>query len=423
MILVFNGTTQTWSQPSGVSLEKFIGLSSQKKCFEGVEKQVMEGALYAWTNQVEHNVVHISRDSGLSFHNISIPAISGLHNISIKHIEIHCLVPVATFLLHGTNSENQQKGFFLQYNLAEDAWKKHEVSCCLDPPVSFFFNPPSTQFVFVWNEKSLAFGRVNETGSSFKLKRQENQTEFELDANETIVSVTTGGNGDFVVVSSSRRMFYGRAYLGYLVEIHSGEDISSSWTIMFDMLGSLLLIYIEGFTTSITPELHFMDKGDEIKIWAELIYQRSTPNHIKLEISNSDMLQISTEDSIQHYHGIVTQNMTFTFKYELRNGTSNLKGPYKSASLSIQLNPAVVELTCQNNNQVENQDGAVPCHLTAAMDENFKLIVDLYEGGRFVQEVHDDYIVQEETGRIDFGLDVYKKLKDGQKWQSISLET
>ena len=26
-----------------------------------------------------------------------------------------------------------------------------------------------------------------------------------------------------------------------------------------------------------------------------------------------------------------------------------------------------------------------------------------YEGGRFVQEVHDDYIVQEETGRIDFG--------------------
>ena len=30
------------------------------------------------------------------------------------------------------------------------------------------------------------------TGSRFKLKRQENQTEFELDANETIVSVTTG---------------------------------------------------------------------------------------------------------------------------------------------------------------------------------------------------------------------------------------
>jgi len=212
------------------------------------------------------------------------------------------------------------------------------------------------------------------------------------------------------------------------------------------------------FTTSITPELHFMDKGDEIKIWAELIYQRSTPNHIKLEISNSDMLQISTEDSIQHYHGIVTQNMTFTFKYELRNGTSNLKGPYKSASLSIQLNPAVVELTCQNNNQalhinvgcppakrivirncteasdedplpllsqVENQDGAVPCHLTAAMDENFKLIVDLYEGGRFVQEVHDDYIVQEETGRIDFGyiatMSEVGCLQEAQRWAKMAI--
>ena len=56
----------------------------------------------------------------------------------------------------------------MQYNLAEDAWEKHEVSCCLDPPVSFFVNPPSTQFVFVWNEKSLAFGRVNETGAVAK---------------------------------------------------------------------------------------------------------------------------------------------------------------------------------------------------------------------------------------------------------------
>ena len=27
-----------------------------------------------------------------------------------------------------------------------------------------------------------------------------------------------------------------------------------------------------------------MDKGDEIKIWAELIYQRSTPNHIKVSL-------------------------------------------------------------------------------------------------------------------------------------------
>ena len=35
-------------------------------------------------------------------------------------------------------------------------------------------------------------------------------------------------------------------------QVHSGEDISSSWTIMFDMLGSLLLIYIEGFVIIFT---------------------------------------------------------------------------------------------------------------------------------------------------------------------------
>ena len=35
--------------------------------------------------------------------------------------------------------------------------------------------------------------------------------------------------------------------------------------------------------------------------------------------------------------------------------------------------------------------------------KNHYCLINSYEGGRFVQEVHEDYIVQEETGRIDFG--------------------
>ena len=46
----------------------------------------------------------------------------------------------------------------------EDEWKEHEVSCCMEPTESFVFNPPSTQFVLIWSQKSFAFGRLIEKG-------------------------------------------------------------------------------------------------------------------------------------------------------------------------------------------------------------------------------------------------------------------
>ena len=32
------------------------------------------------------------------------------------------------------------------------------------PPVSFTFAPPSSQFVVIWSQKTIAFGRLDETG-------------------------------------------------------------------------------------------------------------------------------------------------------------------------------------------------------------------------------------------------------------------
>ena len=32
------------------------------------------------------------------------------------------------------------------------------------PPVSFTFAPPSSQFVVVWSQKTITFGRLDETG-------------------------------------------------------------------------------------------------------------------------------------------------------------------------------------------------------------------------------------------------------------------
>lgn len=59
------------------------------------------------------------------------------------------------------------------------------------------------------------------------------------------------------------------------------RQVSYIFNLFYNLFQSLQYLR---FTTSITPELHFMDKGDEIKIWAELIYHRSTPNHIKVSL-------------------------------------------------------------------------------------------------------------------------------------------
>ncbi|RMX37396.1 hypothetical protein pdam_00013816, partial [Pocillopora damicornis] len=287
------------------------------------------------------------------------------------------------------------------------------------PPSHFSFIPPSTQYLIAWGQKLFAFGRLNGTGSVFKVKRQGHLSDFVLNVNETIVSLITGGNGDFAVQLSNKRLFYGRAFVEHVVEIFPGEDTSSNFTVMFDIFSSLLLITSNGgivktrklplanevlnavfpqkscpylkFTTSVSPELYFMDKGDETKVWAVLIYPRTEPNDVRLEISSVDVLQITSEDHVQHYKGLVTLNKVL----HIHVGCPPLK--------------SIVIRNCTSSTGVESAPilstdyGQNPCRLNAAIYENIKLVVDLYEGDKFVEEVRTDYVVWEETGRTDYG--------------------
>ncbi|XP_078349595.1 cation channel sperm-associated auxiliary subunit epsilon-like [Oculina patagonica] len=480
-VLVFNGTTDTWSNPSGLSLVRLSGLASQKKCYEGAHNKIMMTVVLGWSNQSDGNRIYLSKDSGVSFQQLYFPSLSFTVE-TVEHVDIHCFFPIATFLLNATN-ENHWK-----YNFVEDTWMEDELKLLSfnhDPPLSFSFIPPSTQFVIVWSKKSLTFGRLNESGSVLKVKRLDNLTNFMLDDSETIVSVITGGHGDFVVHLSNNRLFHGRAFVEHVVEVFTGEEPSSSLTMMFDMFGSLLLIAHEGenvktrklplenevlnavyphtscpyfkFTTNISPELHFIDKGDEIKVWALLVYPRAVPNAIRLEISSIDVLQITSEEHVKHYPGVVTLNKTFAFKYNLRNGIFLPKSSYKSTAVAVQLFPNDGELTCENTFQVlhvyvgcpplksivirnctaQAGEGPVPllsevrsggeqrpCRLSGSTSASFKLVVDLYEGDKFVQEVHTDYVVWEETGRTDFGYTATmrdaKCLSEAQTWRNLA---
>ncbi|KAJ7365470.1 hypothetical protein OS493_005578 [Desmophyllum pertusum] len=486
-VLVFNGTAQTWGNSSGLSQPGLSGLASQRKCFEGAQNKIMMSIVLGWSNESDGNRIYLSKDSGVSFQQLYFPTLS-FTIVSVEHVDIHSLFPIATFLVNATSFDKQQKMLFLQYNFIEDSWVEKEfklLSFNQDPPISFSYIPPSTQFMIVWSEKSFAFGRLNETGSVLKVKRQENLTNFMLDDNETIVSVITGGRGDFVVHLSNNRMFYGRAFVEHVVEVFTGEEPSSSLTAMFNMFGSLLLLTSEGgkvstrklplenevlnavyphtscpylkFTSSISPELHFIDKGDETKAWVLLMYPRAIPNSIRLEISSVDVLQITSEEHVEHYPGIVTLNKTFTFKYNLRNETSIPKSSYISTAVAVQLLPKVGELTCGNIFQVlhiyvgcpplksivirnctsqagggpvpflsemKNPDGQHSCRLSGVISAGFKLVVDLYEGDRFVQEVHTDYVVWEETGRTDYGytatISEARCLSEAQSWKKLA---
>jgi len=185
------------------------------------------------------------------------------------------------------------------------------------------------------------------------------------------------------------------------------------------------------------------------------MYPRDAPNEIKLEISSDDVLQITSEQDIEYYPGIVTVNKTYTFKYNLRNGTSLQKSPYKPATVTVQLFPNVGELTCENTFQVLHMYiGCKPlksivmrgcasrasvehaplsevrgrdeeCHLSGTTSHtNFKLVVDLYEEDGFVQEIHTDYVVWEETGRTDYGYTATMSkagcLSEAQTWSKLA---
>lgn len=141
-----------------------------------------------------------------------------------------CLGKVWSFLLSGLSS------FFLLQPSKHTVcvclewkvpciWKSKWNRCCqiglslfvlCSAPKGFFFSIScnfSTRFIEVYtlttwtvNKKEVMMIIVIITGSSFKLKRQENETEFELDSNETIVSVTAGENISFLMSSKRTEM-------------------------------------------------------------------------------------------------------------------------------------------------------------------------------------------------------------------------
>lgn len=64
------------------------------------------------------------------------------------------------------------------------------------------------------------------------------------------------------------------------------------------------------------------------------------------------------------------------------------------------------------------------CRLSGSISASLKLVVDLYEGDRFVQEVHTDYVVWEETGRTDYGYTATMSqagcLFEAQTWRKLT---
>jgi len=255
-VLVFNGTTQTWGNSSVLNVSTSLSqvglhnLATHRKCFDGAHFKIMMSIVVGWSNKLQSNgsTIYFSKDSGISFQQLYFPTLNFTF-ISVQDVEIHCVFPTATFLLIATDYDNQQEMMFLEYNFADNVWVEKEFklpSINQDLPTSFSFIPPSTQFVISWSKKMFMFGELNETGSVFKLKKQDNLTDFMLNDNETIVSVIPGGHGHFVVQLSNNRMFYGTAHIGHVVEVFAGVEPTSNLTAMFDVFGSLLLITYEG---------------------------------------------------------------------------------------------------------------------------------------------------------------------------------
>jgi hypothetical protein len=150
--------------------------------------------------------------------------------------------------------------------------------------------------------------------------------------------MASGRGGQFAVLSSSNRLFYGTISSGSAVEISSGALPDSEAVIFFNSLGQLRIVTIENsgvevytlptyallldalypppacpfsqWRHSLQQSVFYLDKRENLTLWASVVPAQWKGNEISFAVSDPESIESSSESSEQQTAvvGVVQRN-------------------------------------------------------------------------------------------------------------------
>uniref|UniRef100_A0A8C4JQC3 Uncharacterized protein n=2 Tax=Dromaius novaehollandiae TaxID=8790 RepID=A0A8C4JQC3_DRONO len=211
---------------------------------------------------------------------------------------------------------------------------------------------------------------------------------------------------------------------------------------------------IIAFQHNMDFNVYYLDMGDELTFWSQIVFEDSVDISTYLEVYRPDLLLLKGSSKYEIGRGICTKNETFTFYHEIdytleSNYTKALE--LTSGVVSIELQPSVFEATCELRSQVSHifvgcppgrhiiveRPSDVVCqkhdfttyripgkflwHATAEdkiayydwdnygclmelhYERYFQPVISMYDGNKYVRRVETNFVLWEMQGRNDYG--------------------
>ncbi|KAF4018360.1 hypothetical protein G4228_009855 [Cervus hanglu yarkandensis] len=278
-----------------------------------------------------------------------------------------------------------------------------------------------------------------------------------LSQNSIIHNVLMDYYGNIVVKMENNVMFYFKFKVKDAIKLHLWTNSTVKSLVCFKPSGNMYLLYVfengkiypEDYPLKLEAQsitfktkekcpymafhndiIHFsylLDKGQNLSVWAQIVYPENIGLYIIVESYGPKILEMKDKIHYEIASGYCSKTMTITFSQNINYEAVDdyFKLQYENTGLLlVHVRPSELAKTCPiSQKRVKYNWDKYGCPLRVDFREKFRPLVQLYNDNGYVEDVEVNFIVWEIHGRDDYSFNNTMKksgcLNEAQTWNSM----
>nr|XP_044988980.1 cation channel sperm-associated protein subunit epsilon [Jaculus jaculus] len=414
---------------------------------------------------------------------------------------------IGLLLNHCVTCTTNKLVYIVIYNedSAEWTFQDFKLEVPIDTVLSQRFLYSALPEVILWDKNQLYYSYENFTVTGI-LQISPGQNNLSLLSNgSNIHDVFVDYMGSIIVKMENNIMFYFKTYVREAIKLHSWINNTIKSAFLFSVSSELYLIYVfdngtvksedyplnleirsatykakekcpyMAFHDNVGSILNFLDKGENLSVWAQIVYPENVGLSIIVDVYGPDILKQKQENDYEVALGYCTKSLVTVFFQNINyEGSSDYFQKQKDnmGLLLIQLRPSEYSkvcpvplkvfqiavgcdvnkhilvrgfssITCRHrdfsyiidksylrqrpskNLKVLYDWAKYGCPLKLNFKQKFQPVLELHDGNGYVRDVTANFIMWEIHGRDDYNYNNTMKqsgcLNEAQTWKKMTM--
>ncbi|XP_067411349.1 cation channel sperm-associated auxiliary subunit epsilon [Emydura macquarii macquarii] len=291
-----------------------------------------------------------------------------------------------TLLMACVGCSSSRVFYLSAYNEDRDLWVLRDFSLPA-PPQGFMlmeFIYSASPSMLLWDKEKVYYSYKNNTINGFLQVSGSHKKLSELSGGSTIHQLVIDYFGNTVIKMKNNIMYFLKVEMKDAVKLSAWEKEIKNIVLYLNPSGNLYILFINGssiyredyplkteifscvysfqdicpyieFKHSMDLNVYYLDMGDEVTFWAQIVYMENLGLSTDVEIYRPELLMQTTNVDYEIARGICTKNQTVKFYH---NMDYSLLPNYTEALIeskgvmTVELQPSISGKMCASNNKV-----------------------------------------------------------------------